>query len=67
MKTEDIALAHRVLAEQAKTLSVLIACHFEQAQTLGTDRIHWGYVGTAAKACEDLEALCDFLGLEVRK
>lgn len=62
MKTEDIALAHRVLADQARNLAILIACKFEHDLTHEV-AAHWGHVGSAAKACEDLEALCEFLGV----
>lgn len=51
-------------ARMGELLEALTA-HHEDHLDAHPDTLHWGHVGTAGKAVQDLEALCQFLGLKV--
>lgn len=40
-----------------------LKAHMEDHMNVSPDDVHWGHVGSAGKACEDLEELHRFLGL----
>lgn len=42
-----------------------VESHFDDHMEVNPDEVHWGHVGTAGKACEDLEELCRFVGVKV--
>lgn len=51
---------------KAVALLEALKAHFDDHMGVGPDEVHWGHVGTAGKACEDLEELCRFVGLQVK-
>lgn len=50
---------------RATSLLEALTAHFEEHMGVHPDEVHWGHVGSAGKAVEDLEALCRFLQVEV--
>jgi hypothetical protein len=48
---------------RATELLAALQAHFDEHMGVGPDEVHWGHVGSAGKACEDLEELCRFLGV----
>lgn len=51
---------------RAVALLEALKAHFDDYMGVEPDEVHWGHVGTAGKACEDLEELCRFVGLQVK-
>ncbi|QXN72388.1 hypothetical protein RCSIMONEHASTD_59 [Rhodobacter phage RcSimone-Hastad] len=50
---------------RAVALLEALKSHFDDHMEVNPDEVHWGHVGTAGKACEDLEELCRFVGVKV--
>lgn len=51
--------------DRAVALLDALRLHFDDHMGVSPDKVHWGHVGSAGKAREDLEELCRFLGVTV--
>lgn len=48
---------------RATELLAALQEHLDDHMGVSPDGVHWGHVGSACKAVQDLEELCRFLGV----